>query len=479
MLITTQNEIQSLMPTARWDRPQQLFGYIEEEESVALEPLLGITLYNFLLSEYDRLRETYTDITATTVRPTGKAKQDARLAHADVTERLEQIQQGKYRETYTTPDPDEKAVEKKDLETIRLIRICQQIEFYRMLSHKAGLLTVSFNEGGGMNVITADGYDPAEEKRMDRVVKDAFMSAGRATDALLLFLEADAKGDRLFTDKWSDADAFYLHKDLLFQTARVLNEYLDIKGERMAYVQLVRDIRFCQNTYLRPRVGAKLLKAVVAFANTDPKKLQERVVIEDGEARIRAESGVAYTSGGQVRTYEAGQEPAAQDRSLNITVKERQDRKSGKLLHYSVSEEEGARLKVTPDEEQLVPASWTDGTGEELLDRLRMALAFYVESRRTELAPAKERLARRDSMTDAQQAMADACLFIEQHLESLGEAAVGSPIYEAVKERERQEAYDRQHAQEAEARRHREAFGTSRRKLFTAFPHTHRNPETK
>ena len=144
---------------------------------------------------------------------------------------------------------------------------------------------------------------------MDRVVKDAFMSAGRATDALLLFLEADAKGDRLFTDKWSDADAFYLHKDLLFQTARVLNEYLDIKGERMAYVQLVRDIRFCQNTYLRPRVGAKLLKAVVAFANTDPKKLQERVVIEDGEARIRAESGVAYTSGGQVRTYEAGQEP--------------------------------------------------------------------------------------------------------------------------------------------------------------------------
>ena len=35
----------------------------------------------------------------------------------------------------------------------------------------------------------------------------------------------------------------------------------------MVYVSLVRDIRFCQNTYLKPRIGLKLLKAVVDFAN--------------------------------------------------------------------------------------------------------------------------------------------------------------------------------------------------------------------
>ena len=82
MFITTQQEIQSLMPTARWDRPQQLFGLIEQEEQVALEPLLGLTLYRWLLGEYDRLRGEYGDITATSVRPTGKAKKDAELAHA-------------------------------------------------------------------------------------------------------------------------------------------------------------------------------------------------------------------------------------------------------------------------------------------------------------------------------------------------------------------------------------------------------------
>ena len=423
MLITTQDEIVSLMPTARWDRPQQLFGYLEEEEAVALVPLLGTTLYQHLIEEYERLREKYTDITATTIRPTGTAKQDARLAHADVTERLEQIQAGSYRETYTAAAEGDTEVSAKDMVTIRLLRICQQIEFYKMLSHKAGLLTVSFNEGGGMNVVSADGYDPADEKRMERVVKDAYMSAGRAIDSLLLFLEADAKGTKLFTEKWKEADAFYLHKDLLFQTARVLNEYLDIKGERMAYVALVRDIRFCQNTYLKPRVGGKLLKAVVAYAN-------------DGE-------GTAILS--QHTEEEVGSSSSSSDDGYNDDMSEYRN----------------------------------NDTLEELLSLLRTALAFYVESRHTDLSPLKDKLARRDSMTDAQQAMAMACEYIEQNLDALGEAAIDTPIYIKVKEQETQakQAADNQEA--ARRRQCRVACQQNQRKLFTGFPVTHRNPETK
>ena len=236
MLITTQNEIISLMPTARWDRPSQLYGYLEEEERVTLEPLLGANLFNYLLEQYESLREKYTDLTATTILPTKKANQNAESGCVDVTERIEQIHTGKYREMYADAYYiEQEDVPHEDFQTIRLIRICQQIEFYKMLSHKAGLLTVSFNEGGGMNTVSATGYDEVDEKAKERVVKDAYMSAGRAIDSLLLFLEADAKGDRQFTDKWSEADAFYLHKDLLFQTARVLNEYLDIRGERMEY----------------------------------------------------------------------------------------------------------------------------------------------------------------------------------------------------------------------------------------------------
>ena len=244
--------------------------------------------------------------------------------------------------------------------------------------------------------MSAEGYDPADQKKIEHVVKDAYMSAGRAIDSLLLFLEADAKGDKVFTEKWQEADAYYLHKDLLFQTARVLNEYLDIKGERMAYVALVRDIRFCQNTYLKPRIGGKLLKAVVAYANN------------------------------------------------------------------------GAATKEVDAE-----------VYDELLSMLRTALALYVESRRTELAPVKEKLARRDSMTDAQQAMATACNFIEEHIDALGDAAVDTPIYNAIRAREAKEAQDAANAEAAAERQRKAVCEQNRRKLFTGFPATHRTPELK
>ena len=408
MLVTTQNEIQSLMPTARWDKPQVLFGYLEEEEAVALEPLLGNRLYQHVLTEYDRLRQEYVDITATTVRPTGKAKQDPRLAHADVTERLEQVAQGKYHETYTTPEEGEKDVPATDLKTIKLIRICQRIEWYRMLANKAGLLTISFNEGGGMNISVGESYDAADEKAKDRAVKDALGGAGRAIDSLLLFLEADAKGEKLFTEMWQEADAFYLNKDLLFQTATVLDKFIDIRKQRSVYASLVRDIRFCQDTYIEPRIGSRLLEAAVDYANNG------------GDSTV---------------------------------------------------------MKT-------------------LLKKLRIALAFYVESRRTNISrlsltvststrgtgssiEKEERLARRDSMTAAQQAMAMACDYIAENLEALGDAAVGTPIYNIAREREAQEARDKACACAAEARRRRAQCEQSRKRLFTAFPATHRTPEVK
>ena len=424
MLITTQNEIISLMPTARWDRPSQLFGYLEEEESVALEPLLGNRLYQYLIAEYDRLRKKYVDITPTTVRPTGQARQDARLAHADVTERIEQIQNGNYREPYYAPRDGVTEVPAEELATIRLIRICQQIEWYKMLAHKAGLLTVSFNEGGGMNMVSADGYEPADEKRMERVVKDAWMSAGRAVDSLLLFLESDAKGDRLFTDKWQEADAFYLRKDLLFQTARVLNEYLDIKSDRMAYVSLVRDIRFCQNTYLKPRVGAKLLKAAIEFAN-------------EGTA-----DNSDYSDSSDSSDYSDSSESSD---------------------YYD------DKAMALPDGEVM----------DELVSLLRTALAFYVEGRRVAVEPVKDKLARRDSMTDAQQAMAMACEYIEEHLDALGDAVVGTPIYNNAQAKKRQEIMKKECACREAARQQQLACERNSRRMFTGFPATHITPERK
>lgn len=394
MFIRSENEIISLMPTARWSRVSVLFGYIEEEERLALEPLLGSTLYSYLCDEYERLTGIYSDITSSTIKPTKKAKEEPSLPYADVTERIEQIHVGmKCDPCDSISHTYDKDVSEEDMQTIRLLRICQQIEFYMMLSHKSGMLTVSFNDGGGMNMVSADGYDVADDKRLERLSKDAYMSAGRAIDSLLLFLESDAKDLKLFTEKWKEADSFYLHKDLLFQTARELNEYLDIHGDRRTYISLVRDIRYCQSTYLKPRIGWKLLRSVTEYANNGSTEEDVRDVYE------------------------------------------------------------------------------------ELLQMLRTALAFYVESRRTESGIQNDKLARRDSMTDAQQAMAMACQYVEEHIDELGDAVKDSPIYNSVRDREQKKL---QEVKEQEAFRFRQLHSTheqSRKKLFTGFPATHRAPE--
>lgn len=140
MFIKTQNEIISLMPTSRWDRPDQLLGYLEEEERVALEPLLGTPLYEHLVSECRRLRETYVDITPTTITPDKKAKADPGLPYADVTERVDAMRSGlrPYHEPCVPEEDDEDDVNDKDMQTVQLLRICQQIEFYKMLLAQGG-----------------------------------------------------------------------------------------------------------------------------------------------------------------------------------------------------------------------------------------------------------------------------------------------------------------------------------------------------
>ena len=115
----------------------------------------------------------------------------------------------------------------------------------------------------------------------------------------------------------------------------------------------------------------------------------------------------------------------------------------------------------------------------ELLVLLRSALAFYVESRRVELAQTKDKLARRDSMTDAQQAMAMACTFIEENISTFGNAAKDTPIYNMVRRRDIQKEIDRKNTEAAIERQQRIACEQQNRKIFTGFPATHRTPERK
>jgi len=71
-----------------------------------------------------------------------------------------------------------------------------------------------------------------------------------------------------------------------------------------------------------------------------------------------------------------------------------------------------------------------------------------------------------------------ACDYIAENLDALGDAAVDTPIYNRAKEAEAQQKREKACACAAEARRRKAACEQSHRRLFTAFPATHRTPET-
>jgi hypothetical protein len=145
----------------------------------------------------------------------------------------------------------------------KLIRLCQEVVVYMTLADNAGLFSVSLNDAG-LNTPSSQGYEEADEKRIDRFVKDSFKKGHRAVDRLLLFLEEDARSEEPeFAGLWKSSRYFYENHDTLFTTAVEFNRYVNIDESREWFVKLLPDIRFCSDTYLAPQVGYTLMDALV------------------------------------------------------------------------------------------------------------------------------------------------------------------------------------------------------------------------
>lgn len=225
MILTLPQEIESYLPTSKWKEAQSLLAYTEEEEHNILLPVLGQELLDHLTERYDDLVADRQGIT-----------------------------------------PQEFPVDEVD-DTVRLIRMCQKAVLYMALANNSGLLTVSFNPGGGLNTVSAEYYDKADKDTLARFERDAFKKAHRNVDAMLTLLERDAqKAEPQFAAMWKKSRYFYLQSHLLITTATQMQDYLDIKGSRERYIELVPDLKYCQSTYLAPRLGDNLMKAFVRSA---------------------------------------------------------------------------------------------------------------------------------------------------------------------------------------------------------------------
>ena len=339
MLLTTDDEIRSLMPTSKWNDVDMLLSCVEEEEQNVVLNLLGDELMNRLVADYERLKAKYGGITPDVLR----------------TDMLR---------------PD-KLEDQADRQAVRAIRICQKIQLFLAVAHNAGLMSVQFNSGGGLNQATAEYYEKADDKSVERFVKDAYMKAHRNTDELLTLLEHDARSPQpLWAEMWKQSRYYFEQSNLLITTALQMQYFLNINSSRQRFIELLPDLQFVQQHYIKPRLGAKLTEAFIRF-NTSNEVIHypyNPEVPTEGEAPT---DGEASTEG------------------------------------------EGSQHPIYPD----AMLAWCDA-----IQRVRMAMAIFTEWRNPQLR-------RKESLDEANLSIASAVSYISENQEYFMPYVESSPFY--------------------------------------------------
>lgn len=245
MILTKASEINAIMPTARWRKPENLIALTEVEEENTLIPILGEELFDYLVDEYKKI-----------------VKED---------------------DSGVTPLENESPTP-----TVKVIRICQRIILHMALANNSGILGISFNEGGGMNQSSAEYYDVASKEAVSRFERDTWKQAHRAIDSLLVLLEKDACSQTpVFKGKWEKSKYFYYHAGLLFTTAVQMQDFLNISGSREKYIELVPDIKYCQEVYLAPAIGENMFRALVKHTASSANDREAKPYHSEAADRLR------------------------------------------------------------------------------------------------------------------------------------------------------------------------------------------------
>lgn len=267
MFISSPREILEAAPSARFDgkAAEKLLRSIEEEEEQLLEPLLGERLLCRLGGQYAGMVRLWGGISTDKIQVVEEDEGEL-LSQASAVEALRALD----------------SVDKLR-RTIQLLRCAQCALVYRMLSNKTYSLSTSWNIGGGASRAGAGDYEPADDRHLQELRKESYMNSRRSCDHLLVLLERDARcAEPLWLDLWREADGYYQKEDLLFPTLRSLKPYYPC-GEPSKFLSLAPAIRYCQDTYIAPRVDASLFARLVG----------DGVVLDENERRARKSLRVA------------------------------------------------------------------------------------------------------------------------------------------------------------------------------------------
>lgn len=251
MLLTTPEELRLYLPTHVVESLEPLFGFIDNSEHDFLLEKTGAPLYMKLTEKYGKVKD-----------------KSSIFAEGEV--------EGPW---YT------------------LIGLCQRPVAFDMLFRAADVSAVSVN-AGGINIPETDGYDAAGGEALERYKKRLNMEAHRAIDRLLSTLEewaeevcsADITGKdysigteteekREIIGLWRKSRYYYLVDGLFINTARKFNEFVDIYESREKFIQLLPDLRYCQEFVIRPELGDNLTDLLISHMHDGTLNETEKIAI--------------------------------------------------------------------------------------------------------------------------------------------------------------------------------------------------------
>lgn len=230
LILTTPQELRQYLPTHVIEDLEAYNGFIDNSQHDFLMPYVGKPLFRAVLDQY---QEHY--------------DKDTLLAGNDLTPWQQ------------------------------LISLCQRPVTFDMLYRAADVSAVSVN-ASGINIVDTDGYDNADDKALDRYKRRLNQEAHRGIDRLLVTLEEWAEevgatdpedlSEELQEKKeivtlWRQSRYYYLAEGLFIATARKLNEFIDIYESREKFIQLLPDLRYCNEFVIRPELGDALTKDLI------------------------------------------------------------------------------------------------------------------------------------------------------------------------------------------------------------------------
>lgn len=230
LILTTPQELRQYHPTHVIETIENYNGFINSSQNQFLMPYIGKPLFKAVLAKYEE--------------------------HVDKEELL--IGVG------LTP-------------WIELIQLCQNPVACDMLYRAADPSAVSVNDSG-INVVETGGYDKADTSDRDLYKKSMYKEAHEAIDRLLTTLEEWAEEIGLYdledlsneqqekkeiVDLWKQSRYYYFAEGLFINTARTFHQFVNIYENREKFIQLLPDLRYCNEFVIRPELGDALTKDLI------------------------------------------------------------------------------------------------------------------------------------------------------------------------------------------------------------------------